>query len=1088
MVLIKHSLFNLTMFSIIKKIITAILGVIFLLFASTAILLYSYRDWLKDELMKSLNEGQEGHFVCEKIQIDPFSNFPYVSIDLKHLHFYPTEDETVQPIYAFHDVYIGFDAPTLLRGEFTIKKINISGGELNLVTDSTGSFNLLSAKARLESSSDTVSSPMHLDLQKIELHNIAIRKDDQVKNAVYHIQLNDAAIRFSFIQDLIDSHLDLDMLVHEISVDGITYAKNKHTSFDVDFTYDIAKEALDLKPSSIQIENADFDLGGFFHMQDDAHLNLKIHGQKDDFSLLIALAPEEVQKAVELYRNEGKIYFDGTIEGHLAQEAPAIALEFGCENAWFRNMDTSKTLEDLNFKGYFTNGTMRSLETFELKIENLRGKPEQSIFQGSLHIKNFVDPFINLDLTTNLDLASLQKFVPLEGVKSIEGNLTLNLKLDEFTSSESGEDLQGQFAYLKERGNGGIKVSNLRFLHEDYPHEIRDLNADIRMQKGKILIEQLKGRVKDSDFNLKGEIMNLIPFLHKKEGQIEVAFGLDSKVLNVSQLSAQPAVDSTHTDKVFSNLHFDAKAVIPNHYLYSLQQIPFSWLQINNLNFSMSGYPHAFHDFNLQVSHVNKNLIVKELKGAIDKSHFQFACNIENMDAIFEPAASLPLVWDCEFHSDELIFSDLLTYQGQNYLPEEYQKEVIKNLDFSLHFRADSKAIREFEGIPDFNLKIHRLNGLFSFHPLKIKNVSGEVYAKNKDLFLQGFDVKIGSTNLQASGKFLHFFDTLQEGKIYLNVQSERLNLDELLAYDEKQELHGTAHDSVYNIFAVPFPNMEISANIGHLHYHKYLVDDLYAKLRILPNHYIYLDTVALKAAEGRFGITGYFNGSNPDKIYMKSKIQVEKARLEKIFFKLDNFGQDMLVSDNIQGSFTGRIESLVRMHTDLTPDLGETEASIQMTIEDGIILNFAPFQLMADFMSNKNLNRVRFGKLANQLTFKNGEVRIPKMQINSTLGYMHLEGSQKMDLTMAYTMFIPTNLIAKATFSMLTKGFRKKDGKANFDPEREDKVVSDETRVFRTYLPVRIVGNPDNFEIKLGKKESINEERLEKDRAKLGA
>ena len=98
----------------------------------------------------------------------------------------------------------------------------------------------------------------------------------------------------------------------------------------------------------------------------------------------------------------------------------------------------------------------------------------------------------------------------------------------------------------------------------------------------------------------------------------------------------------------------------------------------------------------------------------------------------------------------------------------------------------------------------------------------------------------------------------------------------------------------------------------------------------------------------------------------------------------------------------------MIRSHApgapDLTPMIDQCEAQMQVEIHNGVLINFAPMQAMSSFFSDKNLMKVRFDTLRNVLSFKNGELTIPDMNINSSLGFMEISGTQSMDMHMEYS------------------------------------------------------------------------------------
>jgi hypothetical protein len=217
--------------------------------------------------------------------------------------------------------------------------------------------------------------------------------------------------------------------------------------------------------------------------------------------------------------------------------------------------------------------------------------------------------------------------------------------------------------------------------------------------------------------------------------------------------------------------------------------------------------------------------------------------------------------------------------------------------------------------------------------------------------------------------------------------------------------------------------------------------------------------------AEGSVTAHGYFDGSNPDKIYLKSSIQVNDINLEKLLLKLDYLGQDYIINKNITGRFSGQINSYVQVHPDLTPLLDHTEAQLDVDIRNGVLLNFAPIHALSSYFKDKNLDRVRFDTLRNQITLKNGALFFPNMNINSSLGYMEFSGTQALNMQMEYYLRIPLKMVTNVGFKML---FGKKEEEV--DPDQVDAIQYRNMDKKVRFVNLKITGTPDDYKVSLGK------------------
>ena len=233
----------------------------------------------------------------------------------------------------------------------------------------------------------------------------------------------------------------------------------------------------------------------------------------------------------------------------------------------------------------------------------------------------------------------------------------------------------------------------------------------------------------------------------------------------------------------------------------------------------------------------------------------------------------------------------------------------------------------------------------------------------------------------------------------------------------------------------------------------------------MMANQNIYLDTLSVEMAGGRITANAHFDGSNPKKITLKSRIGAEDLNIEKLMIKLDNFGQDYTINKNIKGILSGQIQSNLLVHPDLTPIMDQSEALMDLEIINGVLVNFGPMQAMSSYFKDKNLTRVRFDTLRNSLTLKNGSLFIPDMNINSSLGFMEISGKQSLDMQMEYYLRIPLKMVTQVGFRML---FGKRQEEV--DPDQVDAIEYRDKEKKIRFMNLKITGTPGEYKVGLGK------------------
>ncbi len=1051
-----------------KRILIGFSLIIFIpvvLFLTGAALVYSHQDELIQKVLSEVNQRIGGAMTIEEVHIAPFKNFPYVSIDLHKVNFYETKDTSARPIYNFNDMYLGFDIKQVMAGNYDIKTISVETGHLDIVHRADGTYNIIEAKRLIDApDADTTETQVHLDLKRLKIKNVDIAFIDEGADREMDLMIDGLNSRIKYKQKhfYIDlrSDLHLDVLAHGKP----TFFKNKAIHLDMEWDFDELTQVLQVLPSKASLNDAHFKVEGRVDLDNDLDIALQVSGEKPDFSVFAAFLPDDIAQGLNRYQNAGKIFFEGKVEGKAINgHIPAVNVEFGCQDAWFLNKKAKKRVDDLRFTGSFTNGEERTLRSSMLQLRNFYAKPEEGVFQGHLFIKNFEDPIVKLDIHADLDLEFLGKFFQLRELNDVSGKVLLDMNFDEIIDlSFPGESL----ARLKTGIDSELSIRNVRFKAPQFGHTVTDFNGHAIMREGAITLDSVSLRIGKSDIRVSGSLSDFPALFHRYDKPIRLELLTRADRIDLPDLLAFDTALVRQYDEVVENLSVQVAFETQAKELFDFQHLPKGEFFIDDLYAKLKHYPHTLHDFHADIIISEKDLLLKDFSGEVDSTDFHFTGKLGNYPKWFqeEPVGDSHIEFDLV--SNYFKIHDLLSYKGENYVPEEYRDEAFRNT--KLHGRVDLHYNKGFQSV---DLYLDELSSKTLLHPLKLEKFKGRAHYENDHLLLEEFSGKMGKSDFKVNMSY--FFGeqkSKQTRNNYLALKSNILDLDALTGYKGPEAQ--VDHEAAFNIFELPFPNMAISAEIGRMNYHRYWLENMAIQLRLQENHYLYVDTLAMRLADGNMQMKGYFNGSDSNNIYFHSNISAQNLDIDKLMVKFDNFGQDVLLNENIHGKITGRIKSTFRMHPDLTPIMEKSEAHMELVITDGSIVDFAPVMAMSDFFKDKNLRLLRFDTLQNVLDLKDGALTIPSMLINSSIGFMEVSGRQHLDMSMAYFVRVPLKMVTQVAFRKLFGG----KGKEEVDPDQIDEIdtIGDLNKV--RFLNIRITGTPEDYNIGLGREKKEKE------------
>lgn len=1027
-----------------------------LFFSTVALWLSARQEALVQELLTSVNAGITGSVRIGSSRIALFANFPYISIDLKSVAVYESKDQTRAPALQLRDVYAGFDLWTILSGKYEVKKIKLTDGHIHVSQDSAGNWNLLNAIAPTEPSAEEAAAA-HFDLKRIEIKRVQVTQADSRGNPQLTAGVKQAKARIKTDEAITHLALKTQFALTLFQNGDTTFIHDKQISIDTGLDYEQTKQFLTIQPSEIRLGEVAFSTGGTLDVKNDLDIDLNVKGQKPSFDLFLAFAPPELEPVLKRYENKGEVFFEAAIKGKAGNGSmPGIEARFGCRDAFIQNAEVKKKLDELQFEGFFTNGEKRDLTTMELRIKDFSAKPDAGTFTGDLVVKNFESPEIDLKLTSDFELEFLAKFFNINDLRGLQGKVFITMNFHDIIDLEHPERA---IEKLNESYFSKLKVENLQFSSPKFGAPIHDFDLDAEVEGSEARISRFHLVAGRSDLDLSGYISDLPAIIHHTSAPVTTELTIRSKFLDVFELTGSDSL--TSFNEQISNLSLGLSFKCAANAFTESPNLPVGEFFIDNLNASLRNYPHTLHDFHADVVVDTQDFRVIDFKGMIDETDFFFSGNLRHYDLWFEEVPRGDTRLEFDLTASVIRFKDLFTYQGVNYVPEDYRHEEIRN--FRLHGVTD---LHFKDTLHSIDLILSKFSGKMKIHPLAFEQFQGRVHFENANLTVENFSGKLGQSDFRTS---LNYFvgkdEARKSGPNKFSLTANRLNFDELFAFNLPPQRTGMAevqnHDSAFNIYQIPFPDMAIDMNIGQLKYDAYLIQNLRFRGRTTRNHYLYADSLHLEAAGGAFDLKGYFNGSDPSRIYLSHELRFRKVDLDKLFLKFDNFGQDYLVSENLHGILTGSTSGIIEVHPDLVPKLETADLKIRALIEKGRLENYALFEYMADFFKDKNLNNVRFDTLENEFQFKNGTLIMPAMTINSSIGFMEISGQQDLNLNMDYTLRLPWRLVTDAAASKLFG--RKAD---EVDPGQEDAIQYADPEKKIRFLTLRVTGTPDDYKI----------------------
>jgi uncharacterized protein involved in outer membrane biogenesis len=1049
---------------VLKVLLWAVLAIVVIFGVGLAVLL-SRQEAIVKELIETANADFRGRISIAGSHIEPFVNFPYISVDLEEFSVFESKDDSAAAVLTMHDVYVGFDLFTLITGDFEIRSIKLSDGFIDIVQYSDDSLNITNAFAPLVEVEDT-GEEFHMNLKRIALENVAISKNNLNSGLKIDAVVATATSYFKSSDTYVKSGLTSDLTLTIIQSGDTAFVKHKPIFIDTDFRFDNATQVLTFEPSIVRLRNAEFNMSGSIDLDDSANLDLTFEGAKDDFDLLMAFAPDDLAPTLERYANQGDIFFKADVKGKAINgHSPYFKGEFGCRDGFFNNTTTAKKLDDMQFNGYFTNGDSLNTRTMEFALNSFSARPEAGRFSGRLVVKNFDAPDIDLQLDSDFNLEFLAKFLNVEQLQDLTGHVVLKMNFHDIIDLENPET---SIERLNESYFTELEVTDLGFKMPEYHLPISDVNIRMSMEGHEAVIEQFTFKAGESDLAITGSIDDLPAIIHHTDIPTEAKLKLRSTRLNLGELAGPPSDSSAQAIKeILTDLRLDLRFDASARAFTESKTLPIGEFFIDGLDVTMNHYPHRLHDFKADVLIDEADFSIIDFSGLVDSTDFHFSGKLTHYDLWFDEKPNGDTRVDFNLVSNLIQLHDLFSYNGENFVPEDYRHEAITNMRLKGH-----AELHYTDSLRSADVYIDDLQGKMKMHPMALKDFAGRFHFEDGRLVVDRFRGRMGNSSFTADLNCT--LKSLQAGADHSNrlvFKATHLDLDQLLAWEPNPNDTVVDHDAVFSVFDMPFPNLDVQLDIEKVTYHTYKIEKIKGKLSTTKDHRMTLNDLSLDIAGGNVVANGYFTGEDRTKIYLNPNFRFTNIDLDKLLLKFDNFGQDAIVAENLHGYISGLMTGKIHMHADLVPIIDDSQIHLEVEVVNGRLDNYEPMLALADYFQDRNLNRVLFDTLRNEIDVVNGVTKIPLMRVNSSLGFIELSGQQDFDLNMDYIIRVPWQLITQTASRKLFGGKQKEEA------DGDDEIVQDDPTRRTRFVNVRMTGTPDEFDIELvGRKKALSQ------------
>ncbi|OFX17795.1 MAG: hypothetical protein A2033_18490 [Bacteroidetes bacterium GWA2_31_9] len=742
-----------------------LLSLIILIVGGAFVVGYFYSDKVTTLVISELNKRIDTEVTTDKVSFSVLKKFPNASIEFenitikssKNIHKNDFKKTNADTLLQAKSLFLEFNIIDIIKENYTIKKINIENGKINILTDFYGEDNFQLWRNEIEKDN----SSLKFELKDLQANNTKINIRNLIKGFDLRSNVKKFKLSGAFGSEAYFLESNFTAYIKRFAIDNIVYISEREVTTDVEMK--VIKDTYSINRGKLNIAGMRLDIAGTINNNEKTEFDLNFKGKDLNIKTFLSLLPDQYTKNIDDYESSGRFYFDCVLKGELSKyKNPKIDVKFGVENGNVKNKKSNLELNNISLTGLFSNGDKHSSATSFIKFENLKSALGKSEFSGNLIINNFLNPLIQLALNTNLDLAEINNFFPIDSVEKINGNAKVLLKYSgKFTDFKNISEKDIQNSQLE----GDIELSNMNLKLKSSNYDFTNFYGKGNFVKNNLSIESLNFMIGKNDFAFQGNLKNILNYILLENQNLKMNGKLSSENFILDEF-------------IHSSESSSEQAILPKDIAFNLD--------INVKNFTYDKFvanqlSGAIYSEGSKL--VAQNVLFSTMQGNVNGDaaielkengslHFQCSANLQKIDV-------KKLFYTFDNFGQSFILDKNLN--GKISAAVDYSSTWDKNLNIIPEsVLCDSKLEITNGELIDFEpmTKLSSYIEVSELKHVKFSTLKNEIIIKDRIVTIPLMDINSTAFNIQASGT--HNFDNEFTYRV-------KVLLSELLAKNAKK-------------------------------------------------------------------------------------------------------------------------------------------------------------------------------------------------------------------------------------------------------------------------------------------------------------
>ena len=529
------------------KYVAVFISALVVLLVAAYFLAKKYEPEVKDILVYEINRQLAVPVKVDDINLSLIQRFPYASLRFSNVVIPQVINGVEQPdtLIFIKDMYLQMGLFSFLRKNYEVTEAEINTGFFNMDFYADGGDNFHFWKT----GTDSASSGANFSITDILIKdfNYRLRNSEGLLLDIAVVK-SKAKGNFGTNQYKIESESNL--WIRNVAYANDTLYQGETFKGDLQIDIDRIKDIYSFSSADLRVAEQAVNLEGTYIPQDKQSWNLELKSTRADLEKLSHLMPLSIRNRFTKYKTRGKTDLDLLLS---SGEQFNLEGKFSSLSGKFQHNEALGTAEILGAKGKFEmRGGISSLFLDEL---NASIGPGKMTAWGK--IIDFDAPSFDLNIEGNIDLEELKSLLNIEMLKTLQGEVILDGRLQGKLPRESSNetlDLLRGIDFI-----GKIKLTDGVFQMEGQDQVYDKIDGDIQLKDNAVIIKTATARVNKSPFEISGIIKNALPYISRMGEKLSIQADFKAKELNFNDILTQGSSkrDTTYNFSLPADVAFD---------------------------------------------------------------------------------------------------------------------------------------------------------------------------------------------------------------------------------------------------------------------------------------------------------------------------------------------------------------------------------------------------------------------------------------------------------------------------------------------------------------------------------------------------